>query len=586
MAGLLLVEDCIIATLTVSIGQYSDKGRKSANQDFHGALIPEPPLLHMKGLVVALADGISSSSVSAVAAETAVKSLLTDYFCTSDSWPVRTAGQRVIAAINSWLHAQGQASTHPDEPDRGYVCTLSALVLKSRSAHILHVGDSRISRLVGRSLEPLTQDHRVGGRHQSAYLARGLGVGPNIEIDYAQHPIAPGDIFILTTDGVHDVVDGASIADAIARHTDDLDAAARELVATAFERGSHDNLTIQIVRVETLPEGALAEHLAAPQDLPLPPRLSERDEIDGLLVVRQLHANARSCVYLVRDTATERLLALKVPVADDPLDSGYLRQFLMEEWIARRLNNPHVLRSVLRDRPASALYLLTDYIDGQTLTQWMRDHPRPSLTSVRDIVGQIGKGLTAFHRQSMIHQDLRPDNILIDRNGMVTIIDFGATSVAGVTELETTGSRQDWPGTLQYTAPECLLGSPGSVQSDLFSLGVIAYQMLTGRLPYGDAAARVQSEKDVRRLQFEPFDPARAIPPWVAAAIERGVAVEPRHRYAETSELVYDLTYPNQTIAPQPASSRPLAERLRFWQTTSLVLGAAVCVLLILLAVG
>lgn len=538
----------------------------------------------MKGLVVALADGISSSSVSAIAAETAVKSLLTDYYCTSDSWPVRTAAQKVIAAVNSWLHAQGQSS-HPDDPDRGYVCTLSAMVLKSRSAHIFHVGDSRIVRLVGRSLEPLTQDHRVGGRNQSAYLARALGVAPNIEIDYVQLALAPGDVFALTTDGVHEFVDGPGMADAIARHPSDLDAAAREIAALALERGSADNLTIQIVRIDSLPTGTLSEHLIATPNLPLPPRLVEHDQIDGLRVIRQLHGNARSCVYLVRDTATQRLLALKVPVADDPQDSLYLRQFLMEEWIARRLNSPHVLKNVQRDHSPSALYLLTDYIEGQTLTQWMRDNPQPSLSAVRDIVGQLAKGLTAFHRQSMIHQDLRPDNVLIDRDGVTTIIDFGATSVAGVSELDTAAAPRDWPGTLQYTAPECLLGAPGSMQSDLFSLGIIAYQMLSGRLPYGDAAARVQSPKDVARLQFEPFDPARNLPLWIAAAIERAVAIDPRHRYAEPSELIYDLTFPNQNIAPPPRSARPLAERLRFWQTTSLVLGCAVAVLLILVVV-
>ena len=539
----------------------------------------------MKGLVVALADGISSSSVSAIAAETAVKSLLTDYYCTADSWPVRTAAQRVIAAVNSWLHAQGQAAAHPDDPDRGYVCTLSALILKSRSAHILHVGDSRIGRLVGRSLEPLTRDHRSGGSNQSAYLARALGVSPNIEIDYVQLALTPGDIFVLTTDGVHDFVDGASMADTIARHPTDLDAAARAIANLALDYGSTDNVTIQLLRVDTLPPGELADHLTVAPNLPLPPRLVEQDEIDGLRVIRQLHGNARSCVYLVQDVVTQRLLALKVPVADDPHDSLYLRQFLMEEWIARRLNSPHVLKSVQRATKPSALYLLTDYVDGQTLTQWMRDNPRPSLTGVRDIIGQIAKGLTAFHRQSMIYQDLRPDNILIDANGVVTIIDFGAVSVAGVSELDDTNLQRDWPGTVQYTSPECLLGAPGSVQSDLFSLGVIAYQMLAGRLPYGDAAARVQSDKDLRRLQFEPIDPARAIPLWVEAAIERAVAVNPQHRYAEASELVYDLSHPNAVITPPAGTIRPMAERLRFWQTTSLVLVCAVGVLLLILAV-
>ncbi|MDB5614408.1 MAG: bifunctional protein-serine/threonine kinase/phosphatase [Devosia sp.] len=577
-AGLQFYGNAIIDTLTVSLGQYSDKGRKAANQDFHGALIPEPPLLHMKGLVVALADGISSSSASAIAAETAVKSLLTDYYCTADSWPVRTAAQRVIAAVNSWLHTQGQAAAHPDDPDRGYVCTLSALILKSRSAHILHVGDSRIGRVIGRSLEPLTRDHRSG-----AYLARALGVGPNIEIDYLQLALMPGDIFVLTTDGGHDFVDGSSMADSIARHSTDLDTAAREIATLALDHGSTDNLTIQILRVDTLPPAGLADHLTVAPNLPLPPRLVEQDEIDGLRVIRQLHGNARSSVHLVQDTVTQRLLALKVPVADDPHGDAYLRQFLMEEWIARRLNSPHVLKSVQRETKPSALYLLTDYIDGQTLTQRMRDNPRPSLTSVRDIIGQLAKGLTAFHRQSMIHQDLRPDNVLIDATGTATIIDFGATSVAGVSELDNTSQPRDWPGTVQYTAPECLLGAPGSVQSDLFSLGVIAYQMLVGRLPYGDAAARVQNDKDLWRLQFEPFDPARNIPLWVEAAIERAVAVNPQHRYAEASELVYDLTHPNAVITPPAGTVRPMAERLRFWQTTCLVLVCAVGVLLLIL---
>lgn len=438
---------------------------------------------------------------------------------------------------------------------------------------------------MGRSLEPLTEDHRVGGTNQSAYLSRALGIGRNVEIDYGQHPIAAGDVFILTTDGVHDCVDGAAMADAIAAHAPDLDAAAQAIASLALQRGSADNSTIQIVRVDTLPDSDLSEHLLSPPELPLPPLLAEQDEIDGLRVIRQLHGNARSRVYLMRDTTDQRLLVLKVPVSEGPTDPAYLRQFLMEEWIARRLDNPHVLRSVLRDRRASALYLLTDYIEGQTLTQWMRDHPRPSLLQVRGIVGQVAKGLTAFHRQSMVHQDLRPDNVLVDADGHVTIIDFGATRVAGVSELESGGTPRDWPGTLQYTAPECLLSAAGSVQSDLFSLGVITYQLLTGRLPYGDAAARVSSDKEAKRLRFEPIDPALNLPAWLEGAVARAVAIDPHRRYAEASEFVYDLSHPNTDLAPPTGAARPMSEQLRFWKTNSLVLFCATAVLLLLLLV-
>src|SRR5262249_17598296 len=139
--------------LKIAIGQHSDRGRKESNQDFHGVLIPREPLLGLKGIAVVLADGISSSSVSRVAAESTVKGFLTDYYCTSEAWSVKTSAHRVIAATNSWLHSQTSRSQYSYDKDKGYVCTMSAMVLKSATAHIFHVGDSRIYRLSGASLE-------------------------------------------------------------------------------------------------------------------------------------------------------------------------------------------------------------------------------------------------------------------------------------------------------------------------------------------------------------------------------------------------------------------------------------------------
>src|SRR6266446_6288116 len=170
--------------LKISVGQHSDKGRKEINQDFHGVLIPKEPLLSLKGIAIVLADGISSSQVSQVASESAVKGFLTDYYCTSEAWSVKTSAQRVIAATNSWLHSQTRRSQSPYDKDKGYVCTLSVMVVKSRAAHIFHIGDSRIYRVVGNSLEQLTNDHRLIISSEQTYLSRALGVNPQIEIDY------------------------------------------------------------------------------------------------------------------------------------------------------------------------------------------------------------------------------------------------------------------------------------------------------------------------------------------------------------------------------------------------------------------
>ncbi|MGE3651054.1 MAG: PP2C family serine/threonine-protein phosphatase, partial [Reyranellaceae bacterium] len=186
--------------LQISIGQHSDKGRKESNQDFHGAMIPAQPLLGLKGIAVALADGISSSAVGGVASESAVKSFLTDYYCTSGAWSVKTSAQRVISATNSWLHAQTRRGPHAYDMDKGYVCTFSVMVLKSTTAHIFHIGDSRIYRRVGDALEQLTEDHRVVVSSREHYLSRALGMNAQVEIDYSAIPLEKGDVLIQATD--------------------------------------------------------------------------------------------------------------------------------------------------------------------------------------------------------------------------------------------------------------------------------------------------------------------------------------------------------------------------------------------------
>ncbi|HCT33226.1 MAG TPA: protein kinase, partial [Sulfitobacter sp.] len=211
--------------LSVSLGQASSKGRKAVNQDFHGALVPDGRAMSLKGITVALADGISTSDVSHVAAQTAVKSLLADYYSTPDSWTAQTAASTVINATNSWLHAQ-TAGTLSGEVDRGYVCTLAALILKARQAHLFHVGDSRIWRVSGGSLEPLTDDHQSLGMLSAAMGAREI-----VEISYTSVPLEQGDVYLLTTDGVHEFWTPAQVIAQIA--AGDLQAAADAVLTAA-----------------------------------------------------------------------------------------------------------------------------------------------------------------------------------------------------------------------------------------------------------------------------------------------------------------------------------------------------------------
>lgn len=567
--------------LVLSVGQCSGQGRKPSNQDFHGVYWPKEPLLGTKGIAVAIADGISSSDVSHIASQAAVTGFLEDYFCTSEAWSVKTSAQRVLVATNSWLYAQTRQSEYRFDKDRGYVCTFSALVVKSNTAHLFHVGDTRIYRVCGQALEQLTQDHRVSVAHQKSYLSRALGMDSHLEIDYQTLPVAVGDVFVLASDGVYEHASPRFITDAIDAADTDLNTAAQAIVQEAYQQGSSDNLTVQIVRIDDLPKQDVNEHYRQLTQLPFPPQLQARMPFDGYTIVRELHASSRSHVVLAVDNESGSQVVIKTPSTDQREDPAYLERFLMEEWIARRITSAHVLKPCQQNRQRKFLYSATEYIDGITLKQWMTDHPKPDLEAVRDIIEQIAKGVRAFHRLEMLHQDLRPDNIMIDRTGTVKIIDFGSAKVAGLMEMATPIERNNLLGTAQYSAPEYFLGDTGSQRSDQFSLGVIAYQMLTGKLPYGVEVAKCKTAREQGKLQYHSMTyEHRHIPGWVDDAIRKAVHLNPHKRYDDLIEFVFDLRHPNQAFVNK--TRPPLLERdpVAFWRGLSFILLLVIIALL------
>jgi len=565
--------------ISITVDEYSIAGRKKVNQDFHGITIPKQPLLTSKGISIVLADGISSSEVSQIASETAVRSFLDDYLCTSETWTVKKSAEQVLNAVNSWLYSQTQKTTLRLNKDKGYVCTLSAMIIKSTKAHILHIGDSRIYRLRDGELAKLTEDHRVWLSADKSYLSRGLGINPQVEIDYQALALKNGDIFLFMTDGVYEFISEEFICQTIDENPETT-GIAQLLIDQAYLKGSDDNLTAQVVKINQLPshdETDLHQELI---NLPFPPVLEARTEFDGYKIIRVLQSSSRSHVYLAVDENNQQLV-IKTPSVDLQTDSAYIERFLMEEWVARRIKSDHVLKTCPQTKQRNFLYLVTEYIEGQTLRQWMIDNPKPELETVREIMEQIAKGLFSFHRQEMLHQDLRPNNIMIDNNGVVKIIDFGATKVAGVAEIITSKERENILGTAQYTAPEYFLGEAGTAKSDLFSLAVIFYQMLSGKLPYGTQVAKSRTKSAQKQLYYQSvLDDDREIPAWIDYTLKKALQANPTKRYNELSEFLYDLRHPNAEFLNQ--TQAPLIERnpVVFWQAISFILAIAIVLIL------
>jgi serine/threonine protein kinase len=221
-----------------------------------------------------------------------------------------------------------------------------------------------------------------------------------------------------------------------------------------------------------------------------------------------------------------------------------------------------------------------EYVEGRTLTQWMRDQPRADLQAVRAVVEQVARGLRALHRLEMLHQDLRPENVMIATHGTAKIIDLGSAHVAGIAEM---GERDTDAllGTAQYTAPEYFLGEAPSPASDLFSLAVITYQMLTGHLPYGTGVAATRSVRDQAALRYRSLaDDRPDLPSWIDEALRKALQPRPAKRYQDVDEFVFSLRQPDPAFRLH--RRLPLIERnpVVFWKGLSLLLALA-CLLLV-----
>jgi serine/threonine protein phosphatase PrpC len=537
----------------IDLGQSSDKGLKVENQDSYGVLLPESPVLEQKGVAVVIADGVSGCDAGKLASESCVKSLLADYYCTPDSWTVKTSVQKVLTATNRWMLGMAQQG---GANQKGLATTMSALIVKSSTVHLFHIGDTRIYRIRDNKLELLTDDHRFWVSKDKNYLTRAMGIDLHLEIDYTNFLLEIGDTFLFSTDGVHEFISDAVMLEKIIDNTNNLDRAAREITALAMKNGSDDNVTCQLVRFNQLPQINEQEVYRKLTELPFPPDLNAGMTMDGYRIERELHASNRTQVYLATDEETGQQVVIKTPSVNYVDDPSFLDMFVQEEWIGRRIDSNHVLKIIEQTRTRRFLYYVTEYIEGQTLRHWMSDNPQPSLHEVRGIVRQIARGLRAFHRKEMIHQDLKPENIIIDTQGTVKIIDFGSTKVAGIEEIASPVHRLSLLGTQHYTAPEYLLGQAASYRSDAFSLGVITYEMISGQLPFGEK----YGEKALSKLTyFSLLNIDLDIPLWVDGAIRKIVKRKPSNRYEEISEFIHDLSYPNKEFTE--VAHIPLIER-------------------------
>ena len=546
----------------IDIGYVSQAGRKDTNEDFCAAMLPPPGQADM-GSIVAIADGVSAGGLGREAAQTTVTSLVRDYYGTPETWDTTVAMDRVIGAQNTWLAGVNRRR----HPAMG-LTTLTAMVLRGHSYTLAHVGDTRACLLRGGQLTQLTHDHVADHPDLSHQLLRCIGVEDRVVVDYSQGDLLVGDLFLLMSDGVHNVLNEARLKALIGEQpgTDDAQALCEAMVAAALQRGSPDNATALAVRVRGLDSATLQDQNRLAAQLPIPPRLKLGEQIDGLAITAVVADNGISLVYQARDPATQKLYALKTLHPLRAHDAEERAMLAHEAWLARRMATSRAAEHLvaLHDAPptlpagqgASAFYLLYDWHSGESLQHMLDRQYRPGVAQTIAMATQAARALGHLHRQGVIHRDVKPANLHQGEDGVLRLLDLGVA----LSGREPASARALHAGTPSFINPEQwgfrLRGGgvdtdaepqAADARSDLFALGVTLYQLLTGKLPYGEVLPY-----QAGRYYRDPVAPSRhhpEVPIWLDHIVLKAVSRDQKQRFETAEELL---------LALERGASRPL----------------------------
>lgn len=562
--------------LKFTLGQATETGPRSRNEDFCGAVTPVAETLAAKGALFAVADGVSGGAGGREAAELTVRGLLSDYYATPDTWEVTAALDKVIEPLNRWVVAQGSANRDL----AGMASTLSVLVLRGTRYILGHVGDTRIYRLRGNDMTLLTVDHVWDRPDMRHVLKRAIGLDAHVAMDYSEGSTQAGDVFVLASDGVWEPLGDLGIHQTLLLHREFPQRIAEELVRKALAASGQDNATAMAVRIEELPGEDLGDLLAEGRQLrPPPKKLAPGMILDDFEITEVLHDSRATLVYLARHLTTEQLAVIKTlqPIlTDDPVSCNGL---LQEEWLAKRVI-AHYFPQVLPCPGRSLLYYAMSWHKGETLEQKLTRGHYFTAVEAAGIGIRLLKGIGALHRLNILHRDIKPDNLHLGDDDRLRILDMGVAVTFGMGQEPLTTNA----GTPSYLAPELFSDGTPSVSSDLYSAGVTLYHLLTRHYPYGEI-------EPFQHPRFgEPIPPTRYrpdLPGWLENILLKACARDPESRFETAEEFLLALERgEHQPVLPPPRM--PLAQRnpLLLWQAIAALSLITNLLLIFLIAVS
>jgi serine/threonine protein phosphatase PrpC len=510
-----------------------------------------------RGAVAIIADGVGGHGNGDVASQLAVSKALEVY----EQAPL---GLSPVALLRQMFNAANlavyDASVEAQGSDKRMATTMTAVLLRRDQVHVAHVGDCRVYHIHRREITRITTDHSYTGMqmklglinaHEAAaselrcLLTRSIGKDPTVQVDFHTVSVNPGEFIVLCCDGVHAAVSEQELAEIVRQNPGQACSKLRDLCE---RRGAEDNLSIQIIHVHQVERLTIYRGMSVYQT-ETDPHAGQELQVDQILdgryqIVDQISKSGMATIYRAIDLKTGTSVALKVPFMQFESDPAFYSRFQREEEIGQKLRHPYIIRienpeGLEKSRP----YLVMEYLQGQTLGHLMRSvRPLPESDALK-IASRVCDALAYLHENDVVHRDLKPDNIMICDDGSIRLMDFGIAKQEGARRL-TFGKFQPAMGTPDYMAPEQVRGQRGDARTDIYALGAILYEMLTGFPPFDGANPLVIMNS---RLSGDPVAPRARNPKLSKAAEEivlHAMARKPEERYQAAMDMRRDLDYP------------------------------------------